>query len=475
MTQVFISYSRKDLIFVERLAEDLGAAGLEVWYDLSGLEGGTRWGQEIQNAIDASQCFVVVLSPNSIDSEWVEKEFMYANSLKKKIIPLLYQPCKTPMWFINLHFIDVQGDSYDSHFWIILKAMGVKPGDMKRKVKPVVELPSIQAKPESQIPPVPPVAQEMQKIVPPRRKIKILPVVIFGLVGLAAVIAFAAWGMPLLAARLAPNFTPTVKTTRNPKLTQTLIPSLTPTKKFTNAAALWTRSADGMVMVYVPAGNFIMGANSANRGGQLVHNVFLDAYWIDKTDVTNAMYSLCVNAAACQASGQSGSSTRTSYYGNSLYDNYPVIWVNWNDASSYCQWAGVRLPTEAQWEKATRGTDGRPYPWGTSNPNKSLLNYNQNIGDTTSVDGYPTGAGPYGALDMAGNVWDWVNDWYGPNYFAASPSTNPQGPSGGTFRVLRGGAWNNNAIAFIDSSLRDWQTSGYASNSLGFRCARLSP
>jgi len=139
----------------------------------------------------------------------------------------------------------------DSHFWIILKAMGVKPGDMKRKVKPVVELPSIQAKPESQIPPVPPVAQELQKIVPPRRKIKkSCPVVIFGLVGLAAVIAFAAWGMPLLAARLAPNFTPTVKTTRNPKLTQTLIPSLTPTKKFTNGScaldALGGRNGDGV-------------------------------------------------------------------------------------------------------------------------------------------------------------------------------------------------------------------------------------
>jgi hypothetical protein len=141
MTQVFISYSRKDLAFVERLAEDLQAAGLEVWYDLFGLEGGTRWGQEIQNAIEASQCFVVVLSTNSIDSEWVEKEFMYANSLKKKIIPLLYQPCKTPMWFINLHFIDVQGENYDRNFWVILKAMGAKPGEGRAKAKPASSVP----------------------------------------------------------------------------------------------------------------------------------------------------------------------------------------------------------------------------------------------------------------------------------------------------------------------------------------------
>jgi formylglycine-generating enzyme required for sulfatase activity len=475
MTQVFISYSRKDLIFIERLADDLGAAGLEVWYDLSGLDGGTRWGQEIQSAIQKSQIFVVVLSPNSIESQWVEREFMYADSLKKKIIPLLYQPCETPMWFINLHFIDVQGDNYDSHFWIILKAMGVKPGDMKRKIKPGVERPSIQAKPESLIPPVPPVAQEVQKTLPPRRKIKFLPALIIAVVGLMVVIAIAVWGLPALSARLASNPTATRTLAPVPTLTLALAPGLKPKITFTPMAALSTRPVDGMTMLYVPEGNFIMGANSANRGGQLVHNVFLDAYWIDKTDVTNVMYSLCVKAAACQAPGQSSSFTRTSYYGNSQYENYPVIWVNWNDASAYCIWAGARLPTEAQWEKASRGTDGRPYPWGNSNPNKSLLNYNQNIGDTTAVDNYPTGASLYGALDMAGNVWDWVNDWYGSNYFVTSPSANPQGPSGGTFRVLRGGAWNNNAIAFIDSSLRDWQTSGYESNSLGFRCARLSP
>ena len=133
MTQVFISYSRKDLAFVERLAENLQAAGLQVWYDLSGLDVGTRWGRDIQDAIEQCQCFVVVLSPNSVDSEWVEKEFMYANSLKKRIIPLLYQPCKAPMWFINLHFIDVQGENYDRNFWVILKAMGVKPGDAVAK------------------------------------------------------------------------------------------------------------------------------------------------------------------------------------------------------------------------------------------------------------------------------------------------------------------------------------------------------
>jgi hypothetical protein len=208
MTQVFISYSRKDLDFVERLAENLKAAGLEVWYDLSGLDGGTRWGREIQSAIQQSQIFVVVLSPNSVESEWVEKEFMYANSLKRKIIPLLYQPCETPMWFINLHFIDVQGENYDRNFWVILKAMGIKAGAGPAKVGPVATAPN-----------------------PPRasRMIKVRPVWMIALAGLAVVIAFAVWGMPALAIRLAPTLTPTLTSTMMPTQTPTLESTFTPT------------------------------------------------------------------------------------------------------------------------------------------------------------------------------------------------------------------------------------------------------
>ena len=242
MTRVFISYSRKDLVFVERLAEDLKAASLEVWYDLSGLEGGTRWGREIQNAIRDSQCFIVVLSPNSIESEWVEKEFMYANSQKRKVIPLLYQPCETPMWFINLHFIDVQGENYARNFWIILKAMGIQPGDAAAKEKAAAAVPGLPAQPE-----VPALLPERK---PPgkrdsSRAPKIRLAWMLALVGLAAVMALAVWGMPALAARLAPAPAPTAAATLTATATltaaatamatstptQTLVPSptLTPT------------------------------------------------------------------------------------------------------------------------------------------------------------------------------------------------------------------------------------------------------
>jgi len=160
MTQVFISYSRKDLDFVERMAKDLEAAGLDVWYDLSGLDGGTRWGREIQSAIQQSQCFIVVLSPNSVESDWVEKEFMYAYRLKRKIVPLLYQSCDPPIWFINLHFIYVQETNYERHFPVILKALGIKPGEAAKRVEPAAVVPAVQEPPEIQKPLPPAIEQE---------------------------------------------------------------------------------------------------------------------------------------------------------------------------------------------------------------------------------------------------------------------------------------------------------------------------
>jgi formylglycine-generating enzyme required for sulfatase activity len=239
---------------------------------------------------------------------------------------------------------------------------------------------------------------------------------------------------------------------------------------------------DGMKLLYVPAGQFTMGSNDGPSDEQPVHMVYLDAFWIDQTDVTNAMYAKCVNVGACQQPVNLSSFTRSSYYGNSQFDNYPVINVNWYMANTYCQWAGQRLPTEAQWEKAARGTDRRTYPWGNDTPNDSLLNYKSSVGDTTEVGKYPNGASPYGALDMAGDVWQWVADWYSHTYYQSSPSSNPLGPNVGdplgpdmgTDPVLRGGAWNT-----LDQSVRSTSRSSESSgligdhpDILGFRCAR---
>jgi len=229
----------------------------------------------------------------------------------------------------------------------------------------------------------------------------------------------------------------------------------------------------GMTLVYVPAGEFTMGSDFGEMNEAPVHKVNLDAFWIDQTEVTNAMYAKCVQDGACNPPSSTTSSTRDSYYGNSEFDHYPVIYVSWNDAKAYCEWADRRLPTEAEWEKAARGENAFIYPWGNDSLNNNLLNYNIAIGDTTEVGKYPSGASPYGALDMAGNVWEWVADWYSDTYYASSRASNPLGPDSGQYRVHRGGAWDSDDYS-VRSARRSLIGPPGAGYNLGFRCS-LSP
>ncbi len=240
-------------------------------------------------------------------------------------------------------------------------------------------------------------------------------------------------------------------------------------------------------MVSVPAGAFQMGCDPAHNGGfgcasneQPLHTVTLDAYRIDTNLVTTAQYAACVAASGCTAPRSNGSYSRSPYYGNSTYANYPVILVNWNQAQAYCSWKGKRLPTEAEWEKAARGaSDTRAFPWGDTAPDCQTANFdpfsdnfvgNNCVADTSAVGAYPRGASPYGALDMAGNVWEWINDWYGSTYYSTSPAKNPTGPASGTSKVLRGGSWYFNAASMRVAS-RDYQDPGLQAWDMGFRCA----
>ena len=236
----------------------------------------------------------------------------------------------------------------------------------------------------------------------------------------------------------------------------------------------------GVPMVLVPAGPFTMGVDpevavaECERLGASpcdpedfadaapAHLVTLGAFYIDRYEVTNERYAECVAAGACAPPSDTKSYSRATYFGDPQYAHHPVILVNWFDGQNYCEWRGARLPTEAEWEKAARGSDGRLYPWGNSflpgranfcdgNCSFPWADDEQDDGhtDTARVGTYPDGASPYGAHDMAGNVWEWVADRYDADYYLGSPPVNPQGPSEGAFRVARGGAWFSPAIATL--------------------------
>ena len=223
---------------------------------------------------------------------------------------------------------------------------------------------------------------------------------------------------------------------------------------------------DNSVMVLVPAGPFVRGSGLKDAGPQ--RKIQLDAFYIDRYEVSCARYRGCVVAGACSLPGRQH---KECTYGHIGLEGYPVSCVDWAQADAYCRWAGKRLPTEAEWEKAARGTDGRVFPWGNQRPSCQLTQYLRCDGRPFPVASFAEVASPYGAVQLAGNVWEWVADWYAGDYYANSPAHNPRGPRTGTLRIMRGGSYRS-VDFFLTTTHRNRAEPGSRDRGNGFRCAR---
>ena len=306
----------------------------------------------------------------------------------------------------------------------------------------------------------------------------------------------------------------------------TSLPTLTPSPSIGSAMKF---GPNEQTAFFVPAGEFLMGSDEGKKDAAPAHTVYLDSFWIDKNEITNRFYLRCVEAGGCTPPNKNAlpaSQAKISEPNNrndpqtlfiaqnwqeTKYSVHPVVNVTWEQASDYCKWAGGRLPTEAEWEKAARGTDGRPYPWGevdpyivfrsrgdhnlvatptpyfihsqntvTEGPQQApygsyiayfQLNYLSRDDTSEKVGSYPEGASPYGALDMAGNVWEYVSDWYDKTFYAHSPAKNPLGPETGYFHIVRGGSWWSDGTTIHTYDRVNTTANGVGVLTVGFRCA----
>ena len=438
MGHIFISYSHDDTAYAHALADNLQNMGFEAWID-ERLDYGAQWPQELQKQLDSCSAFILIMTPRSYASEWVQSELQRAKRKLKPIFPLLLEGDEPWLSVESTQYYDVRGEVHpDAEFY----------SDLKK---------AMNSAPASQVP-VPsndPVKKNLTKnsSKPSRGMLFAGGILFLVLVGLGGL---------LLSPLLRKGTNPEPATSSSPV-------------------------ANGRYeMVLVPAGEFTMGRSAADEvteclekfhpGCQLdwfkdeepIHTVQLTAFYIDQYEVTNAQYKACEDAGVCEPPHSPASSTRQSYYRNPEFDNYPVIQVSWDQARTYCQWRGARLPTEAEWEKAARGSDGRTYPWGEE-LNETFANFHWSVGDTTAVGSYKNGKSPYGVYDMAGNVWEWVNSLLMP--YPYDSSDGRESLDSGGLRVARGGGWGQDGDNSVSGSYRFGYDPDSTNIDRGFRCA----
>ncbi len=315
----------------------------------------------------------------------------------------------------------------------------------------------------------------------PARK-KVFPILAIAVVGFFVLLVALGGGYFLLTTPgiLSPLPTPTKlvlpSPTEIPPTQEIIPPTVMPTEA---ATALPTETSEpveikdikNVPMRLVPAGEFTMGSDdTGDVGSRPAQTVYVDAFYMDKFEVSNEMYDACVYAVECRRPQQGGSATRNTYFSNPVFANYPALYIDWKMANAYCEWRGARLPTEAEWEKAARGTDARMYPWGNQEPDCSLANRVGCVADTTPVDQHEKGQSPYGVYGLSGNVWEWTSTLFKKYPYDATDGREDPDKLGE--RIARGGSWHvfggNSGNVRADTRLK--LDPGYFGGYVGFRC-----
>lgn len=444
MGSIFISYSHKDTGYAHKLADSLQEMGFEAWIDAR-LDYGSHWPLEIQKQLDACEAFIVIMSPRAFSSEWVQSELQRAKRKQKPIFPLLLEGDEPWLSVESTQFYDVRGEKLpDAKFFEDLKRVFAVSQSARTLKSPKNWLASPKPEPAPR----------------PGKTLTILASVLATIVICAFCLLGVVWLLVQTFNRYVDSAPTAVSAVPTNPATVESGGQPAPTPNSTKPASTLPE------MILIPAGEFSMGSDQGDPDEKPVHQVYLDAFTIDKFEVTNARYKTCVEAGACQPTSGIG----IMAYTDPALADFPVGRVDWSMAKTFCAWNGARLPSEAEWEKAARGTDQRTYPWGEkiSCEQANILGCGSG---PNAVGSHPQGASPFGLEDMAGNVWEWVADFYADTYYVNSPARNPAGSQVGTLRVIRGGGWGYDA-SYARTTLRYGYDPATLQNDLGFRCAR---
>ncbi len=232
-------------------------------------------------------------------------------------------------------------------------------------------------------------------------------------------------------------------------------------------------------MIFIPGGTFIMGSDQGGKDAQPAHEVYVSAFYMDRYEVTNGQYKQFIDSTGYPAPYLDPKKyPLAEHYNwkNAVYppgtENLPVVLVSWEDANAYAKWAGKRLPTEAEWEKAARGDKGFIYSWGNQWDSTQCNSRISALNCAVAVTRYAQGASPYGIFNMTGNVWEWCADWYNNAYYKNSPKQDPKGPDRGATRVIRGGSWDTYGVERLSAYSRESQFPSVRSYDIGFRCVK---